>query len=127
MGLYTCVATSSSGETSWSAYLDVRGLSQRINDSSPTNDLVMTSSVLKPADFHSILLVFVFVFFTCSESTDLIDFVSHNATALPGPPSKPEVTDVTKSTISLSWEPGPESGSPVSSYVIEAFGYVCDL
>uniref|UniRef100_A0A8C5HVD7 Roundabout homolog 2-like n=1 Tax=Gouania willdenowi TaxID=441366 RepID=A0A8C5HVD7_GOUWI len=64
-GLYTCVATSSSGETSWSAYLDVRGLR---------------------------------------------------------PPSKPEVTDVTKSSISLSWEPGPEAGSPVSSYVIEAFG-----
>uniref|UniRef100_A0A671UCN2 Roundabout guidance receptor 2 n=1 Tax=Sparus aurata TaxID=8175 RepID=A0A671UCN2_SPAAU len=74
LGLYTCVATSSSGETSWSAYLDVR------------------------------------------------DFMSHNATALPGPPSKPEVTDVTKSSISLSWEPGPEAGSTVSSYVIEAFG-----
>uniref|UniRef100_A0A3B4YIC6 Roundabout homolog 2-like n=1 Tax=Seriola lalandi dorsalis TaxID=1841481 RepID=A0A3B4YIC6_SERLL len=73
-GLYTCVATSSSGETSWSAFLDVR------------------------------------------------DFMSHNATALPGPPSKPEVTNVTKSSISLSWEPGPEAGSPVSSYVIEAFG-----
>lgn len=28
-GLYTCVATSSSGETSWSAYLDVRGLLQQ--------------------------------------------------------------------------------------------------
>uniref|UniRef100_A0A3Q0RZP5 Roundabout, axon guidance receptor, homolog 2 (Drosophila) n=1 Tax=Amphilophus citrinellus TaxID=61819 RepID=A0A3Q0RZP5_AMPCI len=84
-GLYTCVATSSSGETSWSAYLDVR------------------------------------------DSTDLIDFISHNSTALPGPPSKPEVTNVTKSSISLSWEPGPEGGSPVSSYVIEAFGYVCDL
>ncbi|XP_037605221.1 roundabout homolog 2-like isoform X3 [Sebastes umbrosus] len=80
LGLYTCVATSSSGETSWSAYLDVR------------------------------------------DSTDLLDFMSHNATALPGPPSKPEVTDVTKSSISLSWEPGPEAGSPVSSYVIEAFG-----
>lgn len=62
-----------------------------------------------------------------SDSTDLVDFMSHNATALPGPPSKPEVTDVTKSSISLSWEPGPEAGSPVSSYVIEAFGYVCDL
>uniref|UniRef100_A0A096M656 Roundabout, axon guidance receptor, homolog 2 (Drosophila) n=1 Tax=Poecilia formosa TaxID=48698 RepID=A0A096M656_POEFO len=78
-GLYTCVATSSSGETSWSAYLDVK------------------------------------------DSTDLMDFMSHNTTALPGPPSKPEVTDVTKSSISLSWEPGPEAGSPVSSYVIEAF------
>ncbi|RVE63618.1 hypothetical protein OJAV_G00138080 [Oryzias javanicus] len=79
-GLYTCVATSSSGETSWSAYLDVR------------------------------------------DSMDPIDFVFHNSTTLPGPPSKPEVTNVTKSSISLSWEPGPEAGSPVSSYVIEAFG-----
>ncbi|XP_077402728.1 roundabout homolog 2-like [Vanacampus margaritifer] len=79
-GLYTCVATSSSGETSWSAYLDI------------------------------------------TDSTDPIDFLSNNLTALPGPPSKPEVTDVTKSSISLSWEPGPEAGSPVSSYVIEAFG-----
>uniref|UniRef100_A0A4W5KY34 Roundabout guidance receptor 2 n=1 Tax=Hucho hucho TaxID=62062 RepID=A0A4W5KY34_9TELE len=42
--------------------------------------------------------------------------------ALPGPPSKPEVTDVTKSSVSLSWEPGPEEGSLVTSYVIEAFG-----
>ncbi|KAM8898928.1 roundabout homolog 2-like isoform 2-T2 [Spinachia spinachia] len=80
LGLYTCVATSSSGETAWSAYLDVR------------------------------------------DSTDLLDFIPHNATALSGPPSKPVVTDVTKSSISLSWEPGPEVGSPPSSYVIEAFG-----
>ncbi|XP_072769921.1 roundabout homolog 2-like isoform X3 [Nerophis lumbriciformis] len=79
-GLYTCVATSSSGETSWSAYLDIK------------------------------------------DSSDPIDFLSNNLTALPGPPSKPEVTDVTKSSISLSWEPGTEAGSPVSSYVIEAFG-----
>lgn len=69
----------------------------------------------------------VSAFIPLSESTDLVDLMSHNATALPGPPSKPEVTDVTKSSISLSWEPGPEAGSPVSSYVIEAFGYVCDL
>lgn len=68
-----------------------------------------------------------YVFLPLSDSTDLVEFMSHNATALPGPPSKPEVTDVTKSSISLSWEPGPEAGSPVSSYVIEAFGYVCDL
>uniref|UniRef100_H3C1P5 Roundabout guidance receptor 2 n=1 Tax=Tetraodon nigroviridis TaxID=99883 RepID=H3C1P5_TETNG len=80
VGLYTCVATSSSGQTSWSAYLDVR------------------------------------------DSSDLIDIVSHNMTALPGPPSQPEVTDVTRSSISLSWEQGLEAGSPVSSYVIEAFG-----
>uniref|UniRef100_A0A4W4F275 Roundabout, axon guidance receptor, homolog 3 (Drosophila) n=1 Tax=Electrophorus electricus TaxID=8005 RepID=A0A4W4F275_ELEEL len=81
-GLYTCLASSSSGETSWSAFLDVR------------------------------------------ESAEPVDSASHNATALPGPPSKPEVTDVTKSSVSLSWRPRPEDASLVSSYVIEAFGYV---
>ncbi|XP_076876936.1 roundabout homolog 2-like [Brachyhypopomus gauderio] len=79
-GLYTCLATSSSGETSWSAFLDIR------------------------------------------ESGELVDSVSHNATALPGPPSKPEVTDVTKSSVSLSWRPRPEDAALISSYVIEAFG-----
>ncbi|XP_053097244.1 roundabout homolog 2 isoform X3 [Pangasianodon hypophthalmus] len=79
-GLYTCLATSSSGETSWSAFLDIR------------------------------------------ESAELTDSVSHNATALPGPPSKPEVTDVTKSSVSLSWRPGSEDASLISAYVIEAFG-----
>ncbi|KAK1800206.1 hypothetical protein P4O66_000254 [Electrophorus voltai] len=80
-GLYTCLASSSSGETSWSAFLDVR------------------------------------------ESAEPVDSASHNATALPGPPSKPEVTDVTKSSVSLSWRPRPEDASLVSSYVIEAFGH----
>ncbi|XP_046717205.1 roundabout homolog 2-like isoform X1 [Silurus meridionalis] len=79
-GLYTCLATSSSGETSWSAFLDVR------------------------------------------ESAEFTDSVSHNTTALPGPPSKPEVTNVTKSSVSLSWRPGSEDASSVSAYVIEAFG-----
>uniref|UniRef100_A0A3Q1I020 Roundabout, axon guidance receptor, homolog 2 (Drosophila) n=1 Tax=Anabas testudineus TaxID=64144 RepID=A0A3Q1I020_ANATE len=105
-GLYTCVATSSTGETSWSAYLDVRGLTM---------------------SFKVFNMALQYVFLPLPDSTDLVEFMSHNATALPGPPSKPEVTDVTKSSISLSWEPGPEAGSPVSSYVIEAFGYVCDL
>ncbi|XP_063058470.1 roundabout homolog 2-like [Engraulis encrasicolus] len=79
-GLYTCLATSSTGETSWSAFLDVR------------------------------------------ESSELPDSISHNASALPGPPSKPEVTNVTKSSVSLSWQQVPEDSSQISSYVIEAFG-----
>uniref|UniRef100_A0A3Q3X5T4 Uncharacterized protein n=1 Tax=Mola mola TaxID=94237 RepID=A0A3Q3X5T4_MOLML len=72
-GIYTCVATSSSGETSWSAFLEVK--------------------VMK----------------------------SHDENELPGPPSKPQVTDVTKNSVSLSWQPGLAGASPVSSYVIEAF------
>uniref|UniRef100_A0A4W5REY4 Roundabout, axon guidance receptor, homolog 2 (Drosophila) n=1 Tax=Hucho hucho TaxID=62062 RepID=A0A4W5REY4_9TELE len=40
---------------------------------------------------------------------------------LPGPPSKPHVTDVTKNSVSLSWQPGLTGATPISSFVIEAF------
>lgn len=43
---------------------------------------------------------------------------------LPGPPSKPQVTDVTKNSVSLSWQPGMVGASPVTSFVIEAFRFV---
>ncbi|XP_074534936.1 roundabout homolog 2 isoform X8 [Halichoeres trimaculatus] len=78
-GIYTCVATSSSGETSWSAFLEVK------------------------------------------ESGGLLVMKSHDENELPGPPSKPQVTDVTKNSVSLSWQPGMVGASPVSSFVIEAF------
>lgn len=48
---------------------------------------------------------------------------NHNENELPGPPSKPQVTDVTKNSVSLSWQPGLVGASPVSSYVIEAFRF----
>ncbi|MEQ2224926.1 Roundabout 2 [Ilyodon furcidens] len=78
-GIYTCVATSSSGETSWSAFLEVK------------------------------------------ESTAVIVTKNYDENELPGPPSKPQVTDVTKNSVSLSWQPGMTGASPVSSFVIEAF------
>ncbi|XP_044107066.1 roundabout homolog 2 isoform X12 [Neovison vison] len=77
-GTYTCVATSSSGETSWSAVLDV------------------TESGA-----------------TVSKNYDLSD--------LPGSPSKPQVTDVTKNSVTLSWQPGTPGALPASAYIIEAF------
>uniref|UniRef100_A0A8D2IME7 Roundabout guidance receptor 3 n=1 Tax=Varanus komodoensis TaxID=61221 RepID=A0A8D2IME7_VARKO len=41
---------------------------------------------------------------------------------LPGSPSAPLVTDVTKNSVALIWKPNPMSGgAPVSSYIIEAF------
>uniref|UniRef100_A0A8D2ZXP4 Roundabout, axon guidance receptor, homolog 2 (Drosophila) n=1 Tax=Scophthalmus maximus TaxID=52904 RepID=A0A8D2ZXP4_SCOMX len=46
---------------------------------------------------------------------------NHDENELPGPPSKPQVTDVTKNSVSLSWQPGMVGASPVSSFVIEAF------
>ncbi|KAM6988413.1 roundabout homolog 2 isoform 12-T12 [Tautogolabrus adspersus] len=78
-GIYTCVATSSSGETSWSAFLEVK------------------------------------------ESGGVLVVKNHDENELPGPPSKPQVTDVTKNSVSLSWQPGMVGASPVSSFVIEAF------
>ncbi|XP_027135942.1 roundabout homolog 2 isoform X11 [Larimichthys crocea] len=77
-GIYTCVATSSSGETSWSAFLEVK-------------------------------------------AGGVIVMKTHDENELPGPPSKPQVTDVTKNSVSLSWQPGMAGASPVSSFVIEAF------
>ncbi|KAA0701789.1 Roundabout -like protein 2 [Triplophysa tibetana] len=78
-GIYTCVAASSSGETSWSSFLEVK------------------------------------------ESGALLVVKNRDESELPGPPSKPQVTDVTKNSVSLSWQPGLSGASPVSSYVIEAF------
>ncbi|KAK3531873.1 hypothetical protein QTP70_033954, partial [Hemibagrus guttatus] len=78
-GIYTCVAASSSGETSWSAFLEVK------------------------------------------ESGGMVLIKNREEGELPGPPSKPQVTDVTKNSVSLSWQPGLAGGSPITSYVIEAF------
>nr|XP_014436007.1 roundabout homolog 2 isoform X16 [Pelodiscus sinensis] len=78
-GTYTCVATSSSGETSWSAVLEVTEVGGA----------------------------------TVSKNYDLND--------LPGPPSKPQVTDVTKNSVTLSWQPGTSGSLPASAYIIEAF------
>lgn len=52
---------------------------------------------------------------------------SHDDNELPGPPSKPQVTDVTKNSVSLSWQSGIVGASPVSSFVIEAFRFVLPL
>uniref|UniRef100_A0A6Q2ZBY9 Roundabout, axon guidance receptor, homolog 3 (Drosophila) n=1 Tax=Esox lucius TaxID=8010 RepID=A0A6Q2ZBY9_ESOLU len=65
-GAYTCVASSSSGETTWSGHASL--------------------------------------------------------TSLPGPPQKPVVTDVTRNSVTLTWQPNAhEGGAAVTSYIIEAF------
>uniref|UniRef100_A0A672LUL4 Roundabout homolog 2-like n=1 Tax=Sinocyclocheilus grahami TaxID=75366 RepID=A0A672LUL4_SINGR len=79
-GAYTCVASSLSGETSWSGVLTVKesgGLS--------------VPPVSEPYQ-------------------------------LPGPPQKPVVTDVTRNSVTLTWQPNAhEGGAAVTSYIIEAF------
>ncbi|XP_048471330.1 roundabout homolog 3 [Rhincodon typus] len=79
-GMYICVATGSSGETTWTGYLEVQ------ENGSPTRIL--------------------------STEPDL----------LPGPPTKPLITDVTRNSVTLSWQPSQHlGGSAVTSYIIEAF------
>ncbi|XP_044140492.1 roundabout homolog 2 isoform X13 [Bufo gargarizans] len=78
-GTYTCVATSSSGETTWSSVLEV-------TESGGA---------------------------TVSKNLDIND--------LPGSPSKPQVTDVSRNSVTLSWQVGTPGALPVTSYIIEAF------
>uniref|UniRef100_A0A4W6FL72 Roundabout guidance receptor 3 n=1 Tax=Lates calcarifer TaxID=8187 RepID=A0A4W6FL72_LATCA len=79
-GMYMCVVSSATGETSWSGMLTVR------------------EDGLSPVSRVS-------------------EFIQ-----LPGPPQKPVVTEVTKNTVTLTWQSNPhEGGAAVTSYIIEAF------
>lgn len=79
-GTYTCVASSGTGETSWSGTVTVKA--------SGSSSVQRVSQSLQ----------------------------------LPGPPLKPVVTDVTSSSVTLTWQPNPhEGGAAVTSYIIEAF------
>ncbi|KAM9852891.1 roundabout homolog 2 [Aulostomus maculatus] len=79
-GVYTCVVSSATGESSWSGMLTVR-----------------------EDGFSPVSRVSEFI-------------------QLPGPPQKPVVTEVTKNTVTLTWQSNPhEGGAAVTSYIIEAF------
>ncbi|XP_019713297.1 roundabout homolog 3 isoform X2 [Hippocampus comes] len=79
-GVYTCLAASSSGETSWSGVLTVK------------------------------------------ENADPSVAQTTEPFQLPGPPHKPIVTDVSKNSVSLTWQPNAhEGGAAVTSYIVEAF------
>lgn len=55
---------------------------------------------------------------------DGVSSVSREFIQLPGPPQKPVVTEVTKNTVTLTWQSNPhEGGAAVTSYIIEAFRY----
>uniref|UniRef100_A0A6Q2Y3U1 Roundabout homolog 1-like n=2 Tax=Esox lucius TaxID=8010 RepID=A0A6Q2Y3U1_ESOLU len=43
---------------------------------------------------------------------------------IPSAPSKPDVTDVSRTSVTLSWKPNPNTGATPTSYVIEAFSHV---
>uniref|UniRef100_A0A8C8EWY9 Uncharacterized protein n=1 Tax=Oncorhynchus tshawytscha TaxID=74940 RepID=A0A8C8EWY9_ONCTS len=81
-GMYTCVVSSATGESSWSGTLTIR------EDGAPGSSVPRVSESIQ----------------------------------LPGPPQKPVVTDVTRNTVTLTWQSNPhEGGAAVTSYIIEAF------
>ncbi|KAM6907079.1 roundabout homolog 1-like isoform 1-T1 [Xenentodon cancila] len=81
-GLYTCVASSPSGEASWTASLRVEEFG-----------VVVQSN--HPIDINLI----------------------------PGAPSKPEVTNINRTSVTLSWKFSTNAGASPTSYLIEAFSY----
>uniref|UniRef100_UPI0009B373AC roundabout homolog 2 n=1 Tax=Monopterus albus TaxID=43700 RepID=UPI0009B373AC len=79
-GMYTCMVSSATGESSWSGMLTVKE-----DGAAPVSRVS--------------------------------EFIQ-----LPGPPQKPVVTEVTKNTVTLTWQSNPhEGGAAVTSYIIEAF------
>ncbi|KAM4620724.1 roundabout homolog 1-like [Polymixia lowei] len=81
-GFYTCVASSPSGEASWTAYLQVQ-------------------------EFGAV--------FPASHPTD--------PNLIPSAPSKPEVTDISRTSVAVSWKSNPNAGATPTSYLIEAFSH----
>ncbi|XP_059576617.1 roundabout homolog 1 isoform X6 [Alligator mississippiensis] len=81
-GRYTCVASTPSGEATWSAYIEVQEFGVPVQPPRPTDPNL-----------------------------------------IPSAPSKPEVTDVSKNTVTLSWQPNLNSGATPTSYIIEAFSH----
>uniref|UniRef100_A0A672KG54 Roundabout guidance receptor 1 n=1 Tax=Sinocyclocheilus grahami TaxID=75366 RepID=A0A672KG54_SINGR len=81
-GMYTCTASTPSGEASWKAYLEVQEFGAPAQPGRPTDPNL-----------------------------------------IPSAPFKPEVTDVSRTSVSLSWKPNLNAGATPTSYVIEAFSH----
>ncbi|KAG5269493.1 hypothetical protein AALO_G00202670 [Alosa alosa] len=81
-GMYSCTASSASGEASWKAYLEVQEFGVPVQPARPTDPNL-----------------------------------------IPSAPSKPEVTEVSRSSVTLSWKPNLNTGATPTSYVIEAFSH----
>ncbi|KAG5837549.1 hypothetical protein ANANG_G00240520 [Anguilla anguilla] len=81
-GMYTCIASTPSGEASWKAYLEVQEFGVPVQPARPTDPNL-----------------------------------------IPSAPSKPEVAEVTRTSVTLSWKPNLNAGATPTSYVIEAFSH----
>lgn len=137
-GIYTCVASSATGESSWSGTLTVRGnhgacirrvslfltLTSHLCAHQTTPAVLhagfLTSSKVKTVwwkrNHTSPIFASEYGVYSSSRVSEFIQ--------LPGPPQKPVMTEVTKNTVTLTWQSNPhEGGAAVTSYIIEAFRY----
>lgn len=161
-GMYTCVVTSPTGESSWSGMLTVRGThtthSHTLSLCYTSHPVTLTLHLHAQQTTHSAsvrykstgcscwkkntkyqisLLVWdkplirisslssrnrsCFSVYVTEDGLSPVSRVSEFI-QLPGPPQKPVVTEVTKNTVTLTWQSNPhEGGAAVTSYIIEAF------
>ncbi|KAM8854378.1 roundabout homolog 1 isoform 5-T5 [Synchiropus picturatus] len=81
-GIYTCIASTPSGEASWKASLEVQEFGVPVQPNRPTDPNL-----------------------------------------IPSAPLKPEVTDVSRTSVTLTWKPNLNSGATPTSYIVEAFSH----
>lgn len=115
-GTYTCVVSSPTGESSWSGMLTVRGTVTLLHFIPPRRDrLILPVFLLRLQPLTQVFVLFI------EKGVSTLSRVSEFI-QLPGPPQKPVVTEVTKNTVTLTWQSNPhEGGAAVTSYIIEAF------
>lgn len=108
-GQYECVATSSMGETRWSGTLQVQG---ELWGCCGTREAM---GLGKQLPWVSAPLL-------TGDGSGLSPPPPEPA-ILPQPPSTPLVTNVTKSSVTLSWKGNEQSSGTTVTYVVEAFRY----
>eukprot|EP00062_Callorhinchus_milii_P017835 gi/632970649/ref/XP_007901767.1/ PREDICTED: roundabout homolog 1 isoform X3 [Callorhinchus milii] len=81
-GVYTCIASTASGEATWSAYIEVQEFG------------VAAQPPRQP-----------------------------DPNLIPSAPSKPKIPEVSRNTVTLTWQPNLSVGATPMSYIIEAFSH----
>lgn len=138
-GRYTCIASTPSGEATWSAYIEVQGKSIRAplcgenawRKTSNWNAEVIWLCLKLPVQIWAAFSWQLLPVRTQHFSLLLLEFGvpvqpprPTDPNLIPSAPSKPEVTDVSRNTVTLSWQPNLNSGATPTSYIIEAFRYM---
>ena len=135
-GRYTCIASTPSGEATWSAYIEVQGKFDSILPKSEAWNVVVSLLVKRWSGcLGSLSRGWIFYLHLCASLCKHLSFLSSllefgvpvqpprptDPNLIPSAPSKPEVTDVSRNTVTLSWQPNLNSGATPTSYIIEAF------